>query len=69
MNRRVTLAAALLLGSAAALHGQPAERALTLDEAIAATLTENAALQAADHALRAAAERRRAAAGLRLPQA
>ena len=68
MNRRVTLAAALLLGSAAALHGQPAERALTLDEAIAATLTENAALQAADHALRAAAERRRAAAGLRLPQ-
>lgn len=68
MNRRVLLTAALLLGSAAALHGQPAERALTLDEAIDRTLTENPALQAADYALRAAAETRRAAVGMRLPQ-
>ncbi len=55
-------------GLPAAFDGTIAERPMTLDEALFVTLTENPALAASDYALRAAAEERRAAVGLRLPQ-
>lgn len=41
---------------------------MTLEEAVARTLSDNPTLGAADYALRAATEERRAAVGLRLPQ-
>ena len=52
----------------AAASAQEAGRMLSLDEAIAVTLTENPALKAAAYEERAAQQQRRAAIGLRMPQ-
>ena len=52
----------------AAASAQEAGRMLSLDEAVAVTLTENPALKAAAYEERAAQQQRRAAIGLRMPQ-
>ena len=52
----------------AATSAQEAGRMLSLDEAVAVTLTENPALKAAAYEERAAQQQRRAAIGLRMPQ-
>ena len=52
----------------AAASAQEAGRMLSLDEAVAVTLTENPALKAAAYEARAAQQQRRAAIGLRMPQ-
>ena len=59
------LAAALAPAIAVA---QPAKQTLSLDEAIAVTLTENPAMKAAAYEEQAARQERRAAIGLRMPQ-
>ena len=46
----------------------PIYRPLTLDDALTLMLTENSALKAAAHEAHAAAQQRRAAIGLRMPQ-
>ena len=53
----------------AAASAQEAGRMLSLDEAIAVTLTENPALKAAAYEERAAQQQRRAAIGLRITAA
>ena len=52
----------------AAMSAQETGQMLSLDEAIAVTLTENPALKAAAYEERAAQQERRAAIGLRMPQ-
>lgn len=63
---RIAFAAAAMLPSAAA--AQTGGQMLSLDEAVAVTLTENPALKAAAYEERAAQQERRAAIGLRMPQ-
>lgn len=59
---------AAALAAAAYAPAQETGRAITLDEAIAVTLTENPAMKAAAYEERAAQQQRRAAIGLRMPQ-
>ena len=59
---------AAALAAAAYAPAQETGRAITLDEAIAGTLTENPAMKAAAYEERAAQQQRRAAIGLRMPQ-
>ena len=64
---RSLLSAAALFVLAPASAGQPAQ-ALSLEEAIAATLADNPAVKAAEYEERAAVQERRATIGLRMPQ-
>ena len=64
--RLVVTAAALAVW--AQLYAQETKRTLSLDEAIAFTLTDNPAMKAAAYEERAAQQQRRAAIGLRMPQ-
>lgn len=59
---------ATALAAATHLAAQETGKALTLDEAIAVTLTDNPAMKAAAYEERAAQQQRRAAIGLRMPQ-
>ena len=61
------LAAALLLSGLSA-YGQQAKQTLSFDEALAAALQNNPALEAAVYEEKAAMQERRAAIGLRMPQ-
>ena len=63
----IALAAAVFVPAGTA-SAQQAKRTLSLDEAIAVTLTENPAMKAAAYEERAAMQQRRAAIGLRMPQ-
>ncbi len=63
---RIAFTAAAL--AAAFVAGAQERQALTLDDAIAATLADNPAMKAAAHEERAAQQERRAAIGLRMPQ-
>ncbi len=63
---RIAFTAAVL--AAAFVAGAQERQALTLDDAIAATLADNPAMKAAAHEERAAQQERRAAIGLRMPQ-
>ena len=64
---RILLTAAVL-AAAVPVCAQPAGQSLTLEEAMAVTLTENPAIKAAAYEERAAVQQRRAAIGLRMPQ-
>ncbi|MDE6711989.1 MAG: TolC family protein, partial [Alistipes sp.] len=64
---RGLLSAAVLFIFASASARQPAQ-ALSLEEAIAATLADNPAVKAAEYEERAAVQERRATIGLRMPQ-
>ena len=63
---KIAFAAAAMVPALAWAQGEP--RMLSLDEAIAVTLTENPAMKAAAYEERAAQQERRAAIGLRMPQ-
>ena len=63
---KIAFAAAVLVPSLALAQGD--RRMLSLDEAIAVTLTENPAMKASAYEERAAQQERRAAIGLRMPQ-
>ena len=63
---KTLLSAAALFLLAPAPAQQPA--ALSLEEAIAATLADNPAVRAAEYEERAAVQERRATIGLRMPQ-
>ena len=63
-----TLLAAAALATIVRLPAQEAKRTLSLDEAIAVTLTENPAMKAAEFEEKAATQERRAAIGLRMPK-
>ncbi|WP_418991403.1 TolC family protein [Alistipes sp.] len=63
----IALAAAVFVPAGTA-SAQQTKRTLSLDEAIAVTLTENPAMKAAAYEERAAMQQRRAAIGLRMPQ-
>lgn len=63
---KIAIMAAAMVPAAAA--AQQTGQVLSLDEAIAVTLTENPALKAAAYEERAAQQERRAAIGLRMPQ-
>lgn len=64
---RIALTAAAL-ATVVQLPAQQAKRTLSLDEAIAVTLTENPAMKAAAFEEKAATQQRRAAIGLRMPK-
>ncbi len=64
---RILLTAAVL-ASASHLAAQEVKQTLSLEEAVALTLTENPALKAAAYEEKAATQERRAAIGLRMPQ-
>ena len=65
----IALAAAVLaVHPVSAQQQQPSGEMLTLEDAIAATLTDNPAMKAAAYEERAAEQERRAAIGLRMPQ-
>ena len=66
-NRTPDLAAALLLSGLSA-YGQQAKQTLSFDEALAAALQNNPALEAAVYEEKAAMQERRAAIGLRMPK-
>ena len=68
---KISIRIALTTAALAAVSYLPAQevgKALTLDEAIAVTLTDNPAMKAAAYEERAAQQQRRAAIGLRMPQ-
>lgn len=67
INIRIALTTAAL-AAVSYLPAQEVGKALTLDEAIAVTLTDNPAMKAAAYEERAAQQQRRAAIGLRMPQ-
>ena len=62
---RIALTAALFAGGSAAAQGP---EALSLEDAIAVTLTDNPAMKAAAYEEKAAVQERRAAIGLRMPK-
>ena len=64
----VVLASAVAAAPVSAQQGQQQGQMISLEEAIAVTLTENPALKAAAYEERAAQQERRAAIGLRMPQ-
>ena len=64
----VVLASAVAAATVSAQQGQQQGQMISLEEAIAVTLTENPALKAAAYEERAAQQERRAAIGLRMPQ-
>ncbi len=68
MKIAVTIAFMAVATIPAAVSAQEAGQMLSLDEAVAVTLTENPALKAAAYEERAAQQQRRAAIGLRIPQ-
>ena len=63
-----TLCSAAALLTLAQAPAQEPARTLTLDEAIAMTLTDNPAVKAAEYEERAAQQQRRASIGLRMPR-
>ena len=67
ISTKIALIATALTAATQVMAQEPG-KALTLDEAIAATLTDNPAMKAAAYEERAAQQQRRAAIGLRMPQ-
>ena len=68
MKTAVGIAFAAAFATVAPLSAQEVKQTLSLDEAIAVTLTENPAMKAAEFEEKAAMQERRAAIGLRMPQ-
>ena len=68
MKTAVGIAFAAAFATVVPLSAQEVKQTLSLDEAIAVTLTENPAMKAAEFEEKAAMQERRAAIGLRMPQ-
>ena len=68
MKTAVGIAFAAVFATVVPLSAQEVKQTLSLDEAIAVTLTENPAMKAAEFEEKAATQERRAAIGLRMPQ-
>ena len=68
MKTAVGIAFAAVFATVVPLSAQEVKQTLSLDEAIAVTLTENPAMKAAEFEEKAAMQERRAAIGLRMPQ-
>ena len=68
MKTAVGIAFAAAFATVAPLSAQEVKQTLSLDEAIAVTLTENPAMKAAEFEEKAAMQERRAAIGLRMPK-
>ena len=68
MKTAVGIAFAAAFATVAPLSAQEVKQTLSLDEAIAVTLTENPAMKAAEFEEKAATQERRAAIGLRMPK-
>ena len=68
MKTAVGIAFATVFATVVPLSAQEVKQTLSLDEAIAVTLTENPAMKAAEFEEKAATQERRAAIGLRMPQ-
>ena len=67
MKTAVGIAFAAAFATVVPLSAQEVKQTLSLDEAIAVTLTENPAMKAAEFEEKAAMQERRAAIGLRMP--
>ncbi len=68
MKGILSLTIVCLLGAATGLRAQPAERLLTLDEALQMTLTGNPQIQASQYEEEVAVKERKATYGMRLPK-
>ena len=68
MKTAVGIAFAAAFATVVPLSAQEVKQTLSLDEAIAVTLTENPAMKAAEFEEKAAMQERRAAIGLRMPK-
>ena len=68
MKTAVGIAFAAVFATVVPLSAQEVKQTLSLDEAIAVTLTENPAMKAAEFEEKAATQERRAAIGLRMPK-
>ena len=68
MKTAVGIAFAAVFATVIPLSAQEVKQTLSLDEAIAVTLTENPAMKAAEFEEKAATQERRAAIGLRMPK-
>ena len=68
MKTAVGIAFAAVFATVVPLSAQEVKQTLSLDEAIAVTLTENPAMKAAEFEEKAAMQERRAAIGLRMPK-
>ena len=68
MKTAVGIAFAAAFATVVPLSAQEVKQTLSLDEAIAVTLTENPAMKAAEFEEKAATQERRAAIGLRMPK-